>query len=121
MKFNRVLICSIVVLLLIIPFSESFSQSYGRISALKKRAVTVTQQKNHFLTRVLDSYSIPYECSEKGVVVRMKIDNTWKNIKRIEIVPIISDDERGLQVTAHNIFFDTDRGTFHLVSQLIIR
>jgi len=121
MKFRRLLIAILVVLCIIISFSETYSQSYGRIRALKERAITVIQQKNNFVTRVLDSYGIPYECNHEGVVVRININDQWNDVSRIDIVPLFNDNETGFSVTAHNIFFGTDRGTFHIVSELIIR
>jgi len=121
MKFKRLLICLLVFLFVMITFSEAFCLSYGRIRALKERAITVIQQKNHFVTRVLDSYKIPYECNQEGVVVRLKVDNQWNDIARIDIVPLMNVNGTGFRVMAHNIFFGTDRGTFHLVSELVIR
>ena len=121
MKLQRLLIWSLVLLFVMITFSEAFSLSYGRIRALKERAITVTQQKNHFVTRVLDSSNIPYECNQEGVVVRLKVDAQWNDITRIDIIPLMNEDGMGFRVMAHNIFFDTDRGIFHLVSELIIR
>ena len=121
MKFKRLLICSLVILFVMIAFSEAFSLSYGRIRALKERAVTVTQQKNHFVMRVLESYTIAYKCNLEGVVVRLKVDDQWNDIARIDIIPLMNDDGRGFRVMAHNIFFDTNKGIFHLVSELIIR
>lgn len=121
MKFQRLFIAVLIILCVIVTFSETYSQSYGRIRALKERAITVIQQKNHFVTRVLDSYGIPYERNQEGVVVRIGVDNQWNDVTRIDIVPLVNDDETGFRVTAHNIFFDTNRGMFHLVSQLVIR
>jgi len=121
MKFQRLFIAVLIILCVMGTFSETYSQSYGRIRALKERAITVIQRKNHFVTRVLDSYGIPYECNQEGVVVRIGVDNQWNDVTRIDIVPLVNDDETGFRVTAHNIFFDTNRGIFHLVSQLVIR
>jgi hypothetical protein len=121
MKFQRLFIAVLIILCVIVTFSETYSQSYGRIRALKERAITVIQRKNHFVTRVLDSYGIPYECNPEGVVVRIGVDNQWNDVTRIDIVPLVNDDETGFRVTAHNIFFDTSGGMFHLVSQLVIR
>jgi len=119
---NHVLLVSLLgVIFLMISISPSFSQSYGRLRILKERAVVVTQMKNRFVTRVLDTYHIPYECNSDGVVFRMKVEDRWNIVRNIEIVPIMNDKASWLQVTAHDIFFDTDGGMFHLVSQLIIR
>jgi hypothetical protein len=121
MKFQRLFIAVLIIICVIVTFSETYSQSYGRIRALKERAITVIQQKNNFVTRVLDSYGIPYERNDEGVVIRIGVDNQWNDVTRLDIVPLVNDDEKGFRVTAHNIFFDTNRGMFHLVSQLIIR
>jgi hypothetical protein len=121
MKIKRLLIGMLILLCIIVTFSEVFAQSYGRIRALKERAITVIQRKNHFVTRVLDSYGIPYECNDEGVVIRIGVDNQWNDVIRIDIVPLVADNGAGFRVTAHNIFFDTNRGMFHLVSQLVIR
>jgi len=120
----RNMLCSIVVVLFIVlTVTAAFSQSYsyGRLRALKERAITVTQQKNHFVTRVLDSYRISYRCNEQGVVAQIKVDDTWNDVSRIDIVPLVNDDTADFQVLGHNIYFDTTGGLFHLVSQLIIR
>jgi hypothetical protein len=123
MRIRSISFSIIVVLCIVFTVTAAFSQSYsyGRLRALKERAITVTQQKNHFVTKVLDSYHISYRCNEQGVVVQIKVDDTWNDVSRIDIIPLVSDDTSGFQVLAHNIYFDTSGGMFHLVSQLVIR
>jgi len=123
MRIHNIWMTITAVLFLALTVTAAFSQpySYGRLRALKERAVTVMEQKNRFVTRVLDSYHIAYRCNEQGVVAQIKVDDTWNDVSRIEIVPLVSDDNIGFQVMAHNIYFDTTGGMFHLVSQLIIR
>lgn len=123
MKIRSMSFSIFVVLFIALTVTAAFSQqySYGRLRALKERAITVTQQKNRFVTRVLDSYNISYRCNEEGVVVQIKVDDTWNDVSRIDIIPLVSDDNTGFQVMAHNIYFDTSGGMFHLVSQLVIR
>ncbi|MBN2688030.1 MAG: hypothetical protein JXR85_07615 [Deltaproteobacteria bacterium] len=113
-----VFIC-IIVLTAATVFSQPYS--YGRLSALKERAIAVTEQKNRFVTKVLDSYHIAYRCNQQGVVVRIKVDDGWNDVTRIEIVPLVSDESTGFRVIAHNIYFETAGGMLHLVSPLIIR
>ena len=97
------------------------SENYGQLRALKRRAATVTRQKNDFVARVLHSYNIPYQLTKEGVVARLQIGNNWLDVNRIEIVPLVQEGEHGLQVMGHEIFFYTEGEILHLVSALTIR
>ena len=114
---NIILSCAVVVLLL----PDGWAQNYGQIRALKRRAETVNQQKNHFVTQVLHSYNIPCQVTEEGIVARVHIQNRWYDVKQIEIVPLTREVEGGYQVIAHEIFFYTEGDILHLVSAATIR
>jgi len=114
---NIILSCAVVVLLL----PDGWAQNYGQIRALKRRAETVNQQKNHFVTQVLHSYNIPCQVTEEGIVARVHIQNRWYDVKQIEIVPLTREVEGGYQVIAHEIFFYTEGDILHLVSPATIR
>ena len=114
---NIILSCAVVVLLL----PDGWAQNYGQIRALKRRAETVNQQKNHFVTQVLHSYNIPCQVTEEGIVARVHIQNRWYDVKQIEIVPVTKEAEGGYQVIAHDIFFYTEGDILHLVSAATIR
>ena len=112
-----ILSCALIVLLL----PDAWGQNYGQIRALKSRAETITQQKNHFVAQVLHSYNIPCQLTEEGIVARLHIQNRWYDVKQIEIVPVTKEAEGGYQVIAHDIFFYTDGDILHLVSAATIR
>jgi len=97
------------------------TETCGQLRALERRAATVTRQKNDFVARVLHSYNIPYQRTEQGVVVRLRIGANWLDVNRIEIVPLVQEGEHGLQVMGHEIFFYTEGEILHLVSALTIR
>jgi len=107
--------------LLVFVLSQTSAQNYGQIRALKRRADTVTRQKNDFVARVLHSYDIPCQVTEQGIVARLHIENRWYDVNRIEIVPLTREVEGGYQVTAHEIFFYTEGEILHLVSAMKIR
>ena len=107
--------------LFVLVWSQTLAQSYGQIRALKRRADTVTRQKNDFVARVLHSYGIPCQVTEQGIVARLHIENRWYDVKQIEIVPVTRELEGGYQVTAHEIFFYTEGEILHLVSAIKIR
>ena len=114
---NIILFFALVVLLL----PDAWAQDYGQIRALKSRADTVNQQKNHFVAQVLHSYNIPCQVTEEGIVARLHIQNRWYDVKQIEIVPVTREVEGGFQVIAHEIFFYTEGDILHLVSPATIR
>jgi len=121
MKFQHLLSVALCTACLVAASSDTLGLTFGQIRMLNKRAIHVTQLKNHFVTRVLDSYSIPYERNDAGVVVRLKIDNQWNTVDGIDIIPMMTPDTPQPRIMAHDIFFSTDRGIFHLVSELTVR
>jgi hypothetical protein len=100
---------------------QASAQNYGQIRALKRRADTVTHQKNSFVAQVLSSYKIPYQTTEQGIVARLHIENRWYDVNQIEIVPVTREVDGGYQVIAHEIFFYTEGEILHLVSAVNIR
>ncbi len=113
------ILVSLALLVLVLP--QASAQNYGQIRALKRRADTVTQQKNSFVVRVLSSYKIPYQVTEQGIVARLHIENRWYDVNQIEIVPVTQEVDGGYQVIAHEIFFYTEGEILHLVSAVTIR
>jgi hypothetical protein len=116
--FSGILV-SLALLVLVLP--QASAQNYGQIRALKRRADTVTHQKNSFVARVLSSYNIPYQTTDQGIVARLHIRNSWRDVNQIEIVPVTRDVDGGYQVIAHEIFFYTEGEILHLVSAVTIR
>jgi len=114
---NVIVSCALVVFAL----PALWGQDYGQIRALENRAETVTQQKNHFVARVLHSYNIPCQVTEEGIVARLRIRNRWYDVNQIEIVPVIREVKGGYQVIAHDIFFYAEGDILHLVSAATIR
>jgi hypothetical protein len=106
--------------LFVLVSDRTSAQNYGEIRALKLRATAVSQQKNHFVARVLNSYKIPYQRNEQGIVLRLHIDDRWYDVHQMEIVPVTQQEENGFHVVAHEIFFYTDGDILHLVSALTI-
>ena len=113
------IIVSLALLVSVLP--QASAQNYGQIRALKRRADTVTNQKNSFVARVLSSYKIPYQITEQGIVARLHIENRWYDVNQIEIVPVTREVDGGYQVIAHEIFFYTEGEILHLVSEVKIR
>ena len=112
------ILVSFVLLVWVSP--QASAENYGQIRALKRRADTVTHQKNSFVARVLSSYKIPYQTTEQGIVVRLHIENRWYDVNQIEIVPVTREVDGGYQVIAHEIFFYTEGEILHLVSAVTI-
>ena len=112
------ILVSFVLLVWVSP--QASAENYGQIRALKRRADTVTHQKNSFVARVLSSYKIPYQTTEQGIVVRLHIENRWYDVNQIEIVPVTREVDGGYQVIAHEIFFYTEGEILHLVSTVTI-
>jgi hypothetical protein len=100
---------------------QASAQNYGQIRALKRRADTVTHQKNSFVARVLSSYKIPCQVTEQGIVARLQIENRWYDVNQIEIVPVMREVDGGYQFVGHEIFFYTEGEILHLVSAMNIR
>ena len=113
------ILVSFVLLVWVSP--QASAENYGQIRALKRRADTVTHQKNSFVARVLSSYKIPYQTTEQGIVVRLHIENRWYDVNQIEIVPVTREVDGGYQVIAHEIFFYTEGEILHLISAATIR
>ena len=113
------ILVSFALLVLLLP--QASAQNYGQIRALKRRADTVTHQKNAFVARVLSSYKIPYQTTELGIVARLHIKDRWYDVDQIEIVPLTREVDGGYQVIAHEIFFHTEGEILHLVSEVKIR
>ena len=113
------ILVSLALLVLVLP--QASAQNYGQIRALKRRADTVTHQKNSFIARVLSSYKIPYQTTEQGIVARLHIENRWYDVNKIEIIPLTREVDGGYQVIAHEIFFYTEGEILHLVSEVKIR
>ncbi|MGW8222500.1 MAG: hypothetical protein ACWGP1_10180 [Syntrophobacteria bacterium] len=111
----------ILLALFVWGLPQASAQNYGQIRALKRRADTVTHQKNSFVARVLSSYKIPCEVTEQGIVARLHIENRWYDVNQIEIVPLMREVDGGYQVIAHEIFFYTEGEILHLVSAMNIR
>jgi hypothetical protein len=111
----------ILLALFVWVLPQASAQNYGQIRALKRRADTVTHQKNSFVARVLSSYKIPCEVTEQGIVARLHIENRWYDVNQIEIVPLMREVDGGYQVVAHEIFFYTEGEILHLVSAMNIR
>ena len=117
MLFGFLVSCAFFVLLL----PQASAQNYGQIRAFKRRADTVTHQKNSFVARVLSSYKIPYQNTDQGIVARLHIEDRWHDVDEIEIVPLTREVDGGYQVIAHEIFFYTEGEILHLVSEIKIR
>ena len=112
------ILVSLALFVWVLP--QASAQNYGQIRALKRRADTVTHQKNSFVARVLSSYKIPYQTTEQGIVARLHIENRWYDVNQIEIVPVTREVDGGYQVIAHEIFFYTEGEILHLFSAVTI-
>ena len=113
------ILVSFTLLVWVLP--QASAQNYGQIRALKRRADTVTHQKNAFVARVLSSYKIPYQTTEQDIVAGLHIKNRWHDVNQIEIVPVTRQVDGGYQVIAHEIFFYAESEILHLVSEVKIR
>lgn len=109
------ILVSLILLVLLLP--QASAQNYGQIRALKRRADTVTHQKNSFVARVLSSYKIPYQTTDQGIVARLHIEDRWHDVDQIEIVPVTREADGGYQVIAHEIFFYSKGEILHLVAE----
>ena len=105
----------------VLVLSQVWAQNYGQVRALKGRAATVTRQKNDFVARVLNSYGIPCQVTQEGIVARLHMENRWYDVNQIDIVPVTKQVEGGYKVTGHEIFFYTEGEILHLVSAATIR
>ena len=98
----------------VLVLSQVWAQNYGQVRALKGRAATVTRQKNDFVARVLNSYGIPCQVTQEGIVARLHMENRWYDVNQIEIVPVTKQVEGGYKVTGHERFVDTEGEILHL-------
>ena len=87
---RRILVLSSIIFLeafaVALPWASA--ETNGQLRALKRRAEIVTRQKNDFVARVLNSYDIPYQRTEQGVVSRLQIGTKWldvvfKSVKKV--------------------------------------
>jgi hypothetical protein len=115
------MLCAIIFLSGLVDTSWAYGETYGQLRALNRRAATVIRQRNDFVARVLRSYDIQYQNTKEGVVNRLLLENSWIDINRIEIVPLMLEEEHGVRVTGHEIFFYTKDNILHLASELTIR
>ena len=116
----RVYLLALILIFFCLP--AVYAQEYGKIRALQQRAAFIIKQKNDFVAQVLTAYAIPYERNAQGAVVRIKTDGQWLNVNSIEIVPVLKEaTDKRLQVSAHELLFDTTNGVLALVSELTIR
>jgi hypothetical protein len=120
-RFTVVAFAILAIAALTIALPGANAENYGQIRALKRRALTVQRQKNAFVARVLESYAIPHQQTSEGIVSRLQIGGRWRDVSRIEIVPVVQQTRAGLQVVAQEIFFFTEGEVLHLVSALTIR
>jgi hypothetical protein len=120
MKKIRIYLMALILLFVSLPVVHA--QEYGKIRALQQRAANIIKQKNDFVARVLDSYTIPYERNAQSAVVRINMNGQWFDITAIEIVPVLKEAaDRHQYVAAHEIFFYTANDILDLVSELKIR
>ncbi len=119
-KKTGLLLLSLVLLLPLAP--RAGAEQSGRIRALQGRAETVVQQKNHFVTMVLEGYEIPFQVNPQGVVVRIQVNDRWQDVTAIEIVPVMETDAAGSRrLVAHELYFFTAEGILDITSDLVIR
>jgi len=93
----------------------------GLSRAQEQRVADVVRMKNDFVRRLLERNGTPYRLDRTGIVVQLRIDNRWQPVKKTEIVPVVRDDDRGVQVVIHEIYFYTGAGVYRLVSDLTVR
>lgn len=97
------------------------AQEYGKLRPLNQRALQVVQQRDAFITQVLNTYGIAHQRDPQGAVVRIQVDNRWLDVTTIEIVPVVAELAGQQQVTAHELIFTTSGGVLELRSELKIR
>jgi hypothetical protein len=112
---------AVACLFFVIPPALLSGATYGQIRALEERAVQVTELKNRFLVRILDSYGIPNVRNEQGMVVRIQVGDRWYDIRTVEIVPVTAPSGQEPAVTGHEVFFFTDEGVFHILTPMAAR
>ena len=98
------------------------AQEEGKLRAMQQRAAYITKQKNDFVARVLNSYSIPHERNAEGVVVRISMNGQWLDVTGLDIVPVLKETaDKHQYVAGHELFFYTRDEILDLLSDLTIR
>ncbi|MBN1614075.1 MAG: hypothetical protein JW950_06375 [Deltaproteobacteria bacterium] len=104
-----------------LPASNAGAEPAGLNRAREQRVADVVRMKNDFVRRLLDKNGIAYRLDKTGIVIELRIDDRWQPVKRTEIVPVVSRDDRGGQIVAHEVYFYTLSDVYRLVSDLTIR
>ena len=123
MKVKFLLFISFIIFSLFIFCSVPMSQakSQAQIRAMKERADTVSKRKNRFVAKVLNQYGINYTIDRYGIVTRINVTGEWRNVTRIDVVPMVRMSSAVDKVIGHEIFIYTDKETVHLLSHLKVR
>jgi len=123
MKVKLVPYISFIVFSLFIFCSVPVSQakSPGQIRAMKERANTVSKRKNRFVAKVLNQYGINYTIDRYGIITRINVTGEWRNVTRIDVVPMVRKGPAVDKVIGHEIFIYTDKETVHFLSHLKVR
>ena len=123
MKVKLVPYISFIVFLLFIFFFVPVSQakSPGQIRAMKERAGTVSKRKNRFVAKVLNQSGINYTIDRYGIVTRINVTGEWRNVTRIDVVPMVRKGPKIDEVIGHEVFIYTYKETVHLLSYLKAR
>ena len=125
-KINRtswglaVIIASAILMAPLHALGAGAGQS-GLIRAQEQRVADVVRMKNDFVRRLLEKNGIPYRLDRTGIVIQLQIDGRWQPVKKTEIVPVVRDDDRGVQIVSHEIYFYTGSEIYRLVSDLTVR
>jgi len=101
--------------------SVSQAKSYGQFRAMKERADTVGKRKNRFVAKVLNQYGINYTVDRYGIVTSINVTGKWRNVTRIDVVPMVRKGPKIDEVIGHEVFIYTDKETVHLLSYLKVR
>jgi hypothetical protein len=110
--FSVFILCSVPV---------SHAKSPGQIRAMRERADTVSKRKNRFVARVLNQSRINYTIDRYGVVTSINVTGEWRNVTRIDVVPMVRRGNKIDEVIGHEVFIYTDKETVHLLSYLKVR
>jgi len=123
MKGKLVPYISLIIFSLCIFYSAHLSQakSPGQIRAMKERADTVSKRKNRFVSKVLKQYGINYTVDRYGIVTSINVTGEWRNVTRIDVVPIVRKGPKMDEVIGHEVFIYTYKETVHLLSYLKAR
>lgn len=116
----RCLLLSIILISLVIP-TFAGAASDGNTRAMLQRAEEITLRKNSFVRAVLTREGIPYEADQHGVPVRIRFDDAWQNITKIDIVPLTDFGAADGMITGHALFFFTETSIYQIQSALPIR